>query len=41
MEGAKKVRAQFVTQASGVRFGSEADIAACLINVCFTPKSGH
>src|SRR5262252_8098043 len=24
-----------------VRFGSKADIAACLINVRFTPKSGH
>src|SRR6516164_1303380 len=30
-------------QSSGpnVRFGSKADIAACLINVRFTPKSGH
>jgi hypothetical protein len=24
-----------------VRFGSLADIAACAVNVCFTPKSGH
>ena len=24
-----------------VRYGSEADIAACPRNVCFTPKSGH
>src|SRR6516165_2111495 len=24
-----------------VRYGSKADISACPINVCFTPKSGH
>jgi hypothetical protein len=39
MEGVKKVRAQFVTQASGVRFGSKADIEAPPGNVRFTPKA--
>jgi hypothetical protein len=24
-----------------VRFGSEADIEACLLNVRYTPESGH
>ena len=33
------MRAQFVTQASGVRFGSKGDIEVNLGNVRFTPKA--
>jgi hypothetical protein len=41
MEGVKKVRAQFVTQASGVRFGSKADVTLLNFDVRFTAESGH
>src|SRR6516164_3767156 len=33
--------ARLLNEPVNVRFGSLADIAAALPNVCFTPKSGH
>jgi hypothetical protein len=32
---------RLMTWGLNVRFGSKADIEACLRNVRFTPKSGH
>jgi hypothetical protein len=42
--GEMGINDQFALQTSWiahVRFGSKADISACLSNVRFTPKSGH
>jgi hypothetical protein len=39
--GSNRHFAQQQYSGSNVRFGSKADIAGCLINVRFTPESGH
>jgi hypothetical protein len=39
--GSETIFAKQQMSRSNVRFGSEADIQACLSNVRFTPESGH